>query len=487
MAALFGDDILSLKYYWFRELELDGIPVIVTRTGWTAEVGYEVYLRDGSRGTALWERIMEAGKPFDIRPTGPVDIRRVEGGILNWGADMTIANNPFEVGLERLCHLDGDFEFKGKDALRRIRDEGVSRKLVGVEIGGEKLEMNFTKWPVHADGAPVGEVTTALWSPRLEKNIGYAWLPIELATNGTSVDGRLPRWRARGDRRADAVHRPDEGDPEVLSPLSPAPRAKGGRMRTVTSRAGAEVSCAQGGKGPALLLVHGSLSDHDTNWQAARDALERQFTLYRMCRRGDGTTRATNGHSVEDEADDVAAIISAIGGPVNVLGHSYGAHCALAGSARARNVERLVLYEPPKPSAMPPEALERIEELAAHDDWDGLVAAFMRDALRLPPDVIDAARPTDDWANMVADAAPSVEDWRALTRYDFDASQYRSMALPVLLLVGSESPNELYVTDALQAELPNVTRFVLEDQGHEAATTAPELFVRVVTEFLLGG
>ena len=124
VAALFGDDILSLKYYWFRELELDGIPLVVTRTGWTAEVGYEVYLRDGSRGTELWERIMEAGKPFDIRPTGPVDIRRVEGGILNWGADMTTEHNPFEVGLERLCNLDGDFEFQGRDALRRIRGRG---------------------------------------------------------------------------------------------------------------------------------------------------------------------------------------------------------------------------------------------------------------------------------------------------------------------------------------------------------------------------
>ena len=258
-------------------------------------------------------------------------------------------------------------------------------------------------------------------------------------------------------------------------------------MRTVTSRSGAEVSCAQGGRGPALLLVHGSLSDHDTNWTAVRDALEERFTLYRMARRGRGATRATYGHSVEDEADDVAAIIGAIGGPVNVLGHSYGAHCALAGSARVANVERLVLYEPPKPSAVPPEALERLEDLAAHDDWDGLVATFMRDALLLPPDVIDAARPTDDWANMVADAAPSVEDWRALTRYDFDASQFRSMAVPVLLLVGSESPNELYVTDDLQVALPIVKRVVLEDQGHEAATTAPEVFVRAVTEFLLDG
>jgi glycine cleavage system aminomethyltransferase T len=202
--ALFGDEILSLKYYWFRELELDGIPLIVTRTGWTAEVGYEIYLRDGRYGTALWERIMEAGRPFQIRPTGPVDIRRVEGGILNWGADMTIEHNPFEVGLERLCSLDGAFEFAGKAALRRIRDEGVRRRLVGVEIDGEKLEMNLTKWPVHANDGQVGEVTTALWSPRLEKNIGYAWLPVELAGLGNSVGVTIPN----GERAATVVPMP---------------------------------------------------------------------------------------------------------------------------------------------------------------------------------------------------------------------------------------------------------------------------------------
>jgi aminomethyltransferase len=215
VAALFGDDILSLKYYWFRELELDGIPVIVTRTGWTAEVGYEVYLRDGQYGTALWERIMEAGKPFQIRPTGPVDIRRVEGGILNWGADMTIENNPFEVGLERLCSLDGDYDFAGKGALQRIRAEGVRRKLVGVEIGGEKLDMNFTKWPVHADDGQVGQVTTALWSPRLEKNIGYAWLPVELAENGQSVAVATPA----GERAATVVPMP------FIDPMKEIPKA----------------------------------------------------------------------------------------------------------------------------------------------------------------------------------------------------------------------------------------------------------------------
>jgi aminomethyltransferase len=190
--------------------------VIVTRTGWTAEVGYEIYLRDGQHGTALWERIMEAGRPFQIRPTGPSDIRRVEGGILNWGADMGLEHNPFEVGLERLCQLDGDFEFMGKEALRRVRDEGIRRKLVGVEISGDRLEMNFTKWPTHADGVPIGQVTTALYSPRLEKNIGYAWMPIERAAEGNRVTVATPA----GEREATVVPMP------FIDPDKSIPKAK---------------------------------------------------------------------------------------------------------------------------------------------------------------------------------------------------------------------------------------------------------------------
>ncbi len=161
--------------------------MIVTRTGWSSEVGYEVYLRDGTRGDDLWERIMAAGQPYGIRPTGPVDIRRIEGGVFNWGADMDQTNNPFEMGLDRLVDLDVEAEFMGKEALRRIRQEGVRRRIVGVEIEGRRLEMNQTRWPVSAGHDEVGKVTSAVWSPRLEKNIGYAWVPVELSALGTRL------------------------------------------------------------------------------------------------------------------------------------------------------------------------------------------------------------------------------------------------------------------------------------------------------------
>ena len=205
MKDLFGDRIAGLAYYHFIETDLDGIPVVVTRTGWTGEVGYEIYLRDGSRGDELWERIMGAGRPYNIAPTGPSDIRRIEAGILNHGADMTLDNNPYEVGLGRLVDLDKKGDFIGKEALSRIKAEGVKRKLVGVEIDGAPVEFNMTRWAVSRNGTAVGYVTSVIYSPRLEKNIGYAMLPVEHGALGTQLTIAVP---GAGDRPATVVRKP---------------------------------------------------------------------------------------------------------------------------------------------------------------------------------------------------------------------------------------------------------------------------------------
>jgi aminomethyltransferase len=213
---LFGEAILDLKYYFFLDTTLDGIPVVVTRTGWTSEVGYELYLCDGSRGTELWDKILEAGRPHEIKPTGPSDIRRIEGGIFNWGADMTYDNNPFEMGLDRLVELESDFDFVSKQALKRVRDRGIDRKIVGVEIDGEKFPtLNFTKWLVRADGREVGKVTSAIHSPRLERNIGYAWVPADMIATGTTLEVES-EW---GLREATVVPMPFV-DPDKKIPVS---------------------------------------------------------------------------------------------------------------------------------------------------------------------------------------------------------------------------------------------------------------------------
>ncbi|HEU4350317.1 MAG TPA: glycine cleavage T C-terminal barrel domain-containing protein [Burkholderiales bacterium] len=185
---VFGSRVERLGYYHFFKAQLDGIPVIVTRTGWTGELGYELYLLEPARGVELWNRVMEAGKRYNIAPTGPSDIRRIEAGILNYGIDVTLDNNPYEVGLERLVNLDKKADFVGREALKKISTQRVSRKLVGVEIGGAPMEMNMTRYPVKSGGF----VTSCVHSPRLAKNIGYATVPVEYSAAGTRLEVQAP-------------------------------------------------------------------------------------------------------------------------------------------------------------------------------------------------------------------------------------------------------------------------------------------------------
>ena len=189
MRALFGDWITDLRYYWLRETELNGIPLVVSRTGWSSELGYEIYLRDGSRGEELWEAVMAAGVPFGLKPGHTSTIRRIEGGMLSYHADMDAGTNPYELGLDRLVDLKMDADFIGKDALRRIQREGVARKQVGLILEGVPLAgPNTTFWPVTKDGAALGKVTSAVYSPRLEKNIALAIVEADQAELGKTFD-----------------------------------------------------------------------------------------------------------------------------------------------------------------------------------------------------------------------------------------------------------------------------------------------------------
>jgi aminomethyltransferase len=160
---------------------------------------------------------MEAGRPHEIRPVAPVEARRIEAGIFNYNSDMTLDNNPFEItGMERLVE-EQDGDYVGKRALERIRSEGVDRKLVGVEIGGEPLEWELTQfWPAYHEGTEVGHATTAIRSPRLETNIGYVWVPIALAEPGTELELELPD----GTRRAGQTARIPFVDPAKKTPAA---------------------------------------------------------------------------------------------------------------------------------------------------------------------------------------------------------------------------------------------------------------------------
>ena len=189
MQALFGDSIADLKYYWLREVELDGIPLVVSRTGWSSELGYEIYLRDGSKGDQLWESIMAAGAPHGLKPGHTSSIRRIEGGMLSYHADADIGTNPFELGLDRLVNLDMEAEFIGKAALRKIKQDGPTRKQIGLVLDCAPLTgPNTTFWVIQQEGATIGKVTSAVYSPRLKQNIALAMVAADSAILGTEVE-----------------------------------------------------------------------------------------------------------------------------------------------------------------------------------------------------------------------------------------------------------------------------------------------------------
>ena len=188
MKALFGDDIADMKYYWLRHLELDGMKLVVSRTGWSSELGYEIYLQDGTRGNELWDKIMAAGEPFGLKPGHTSTIRRIEGGMLSYHADMDIKTNPYELGMDRLIGLDAPHDFIGKAALRDIRDKGITRKQIGIVMDGERLASpNTTFWPIKHNGNIVGKVTSAVYSPRLEQNIALAMVDVTAAELGCKL------------------------------------------------------------------------------------------------------------------------------------------------------------------------------------------------------------------------------------------------------------------------------------------------------------
>ena len=192
MATLFGEAIRDLKYYWLDHFELDGIPLVISRTGWSSELGYELYLLDGSQGEALWEKLMAVGEPMGLKPGHTSSIRRIEGGMLSYHADMDAHTNPFELGLDRLVDLEMPANFIGKAALKHVQQQGISRQQVGLELDGEPLPGPNTQfWPVEVNGEVIGKVTSAVYSPRLKKNIALAMVAIGHSAVGTACTVQL--------------------------------------------------------------------------------------------------------------------------------------------------------------------------------------------------------------------------------------------------------------------------------------------------------
>lgn len=193
MRDVFGDWIDDLKFYWMRELVLDGIPLVVARSGYSKELCYELYLRDGQYGDKLWERFFDAGQPYNVSPGAPNQILRVEAGILSYGTDMRLENNPYEINLGWTIDSGQSADFIGKEALARIKSDGVRQRLLGAVLDGEKMTtFNEHHWPAFVDDAPAGHLTTCVYSPRLQQNLAFVMVKTEYAIAGHAVEIRSP-------------------------------------------------------------------------------------------------------------------------------------------------------------------------------------------------------------------------------------------------------------------------------------------------------
>lgn len=222
-AALFGAAMRRLRRFRLVETELGRIPVVVSRTGWSAEGGYEIYLRESRFGDELWERIMEAGRPFGIAPAAPSQISRIEAGMLSYGSDMDLSTNPLELGMEAFVALEREDPFVGREALREIAARGVRRCLRGFVIGGGPLPAFAPgPFPLSARGMPAGRIPSAVHSPRLAANIGLGLVELPHATPGTVLEAEV-----EGERRPvrvvglPFVHRTPDGRIVPRFPVTP--------------------------------------------------------------------------------------------------------------------------------------------------------------------------------------------------------------------------------------------------------------------------
>ena len=195
----------DLGYYKAEQTSLDNIPMVIARTGWSGELSYELYLQDRKLGNDLFEKVYKAAEEFSGRVIAPNSIRTIEGGLLSYGSDFGREHNPFTIGFGRLVDVDQEIDFIGKDALKKIKNEELKEKLVGLEIDGDpliKAPENF--WPVNKNDIKVGRISRAAFSPRLKKNIGLAILDIDFTLEGTEVLAVTPY----GDLNAKVVKLP---------------------------------------------------------------------------------------------------------------------------------------------------------------------------------------------------------------------------------------------------------------------------------------
>jgi pimeloyl-ACP methyl ester carboxylesterase len=260
------------------------------------------------------------------------------------------------------------------------------------------------------------------------------------------------------------------------------------QQKSVTSKDGTPIAYWHSGQGPPLVLVHGTAADHG-RWTPVLPAFEQHFIIYAVDRRGRGGSGDFEDYSIGREFEDVAAVVDSIGEPVNLLGHSYGAVCALEAALLTRNVRKLVLYEPPMDvtdeQINPPGVVDRLEALLEAGDRDGVVATMLREVAGVPPEAVEYMRSVPAWQARVAAAHTIPRELRAQEAYQFDPERFGDLRVPTLLMIGGESPDTFEEAEKAVAEALLDSRIVvMPGQGHVAMDTATDLFTTEVLRFL---
>ncbi|MGH3697108.1 MAG: alpha/beta fold hydrolase [Pseudonocardiaceae bacterium] len=259
-------------------------------------------------------------------------------------------------------------------------------------------------------------------------------------------------------------------------------------LERTLSRDGTPIGYWRSGQGPALVLVHGTTADH-SRWESVLPLLEPHATVYAMDRRGRGASSDGPDYSLEAEAADVAAVVDAVAGstgePADVLGHSYGAHCALEATLLTAGMRRLVLYEPAVISVAPPGWADQMDGLLVQGRHEEVVVALLRDLAGMTARQLERAKSLPSWPNRVAAAHTVVRETRAEDTYRLDPVRFVDLTVPTLLLAGADSPPDLVAsTAALAAALPGARVVTMACQGHVAMLSAPDLFASEVLRFL---
>lgn len=198
MAAVFGDEVRSIGFFKFRHIDFQGHPLLVARSGYSKQGGFEIYLHKPELALALWDALWQAGLPHNIAPGSPNLIERVEGGLLSYGNEFTRANNPIECGLQRYCNAGPGVDFIGRSALQEIMQKGPSQQIRGVLFDGAPCPPCASTWPLRVDDNDAGYITTAIWSPRFEQNVALAMVSRHFWNHGQKVtvhsaDGQIRR------------------------------------------------------------------------------------------------------------------------------------------------------------------------------------------------------------------------------------------------------------------------------------------------------